>query len=78
MPKKKETKDTRNWCEIQRDACFRDFDNAARDFIWQYQEGGGIRNIHMGDTLRTLQWKYTQGAAMVSAVQALENTLGSK
>lgn len=47
------------------------FKDASTRFVWQSQQGGGIHNIHMLDTIRELNSLYTQIAAHLDALRSL-------
>lgn len=50
----------------------RQFKEASDKFVWQTQQGGGIKNIHMSETIRTLNFLYTDIAAHYDALRSLE------
>lgn len=50
----------------------KEFEEASKNFIWQTQQGGGIKNIHMLDTIRRLNFLYTDIAAHYDAIRSLE------
>lgn len=49
----------------------REFDEAAKNFTWMMQNGGGIKNIHMLDVIRKMNFLYTQIAAHYDALRSL-------
>jgi hypothetical protein len=50
----------------------KEFEEASKNFIWQIQQGGGWKNIHMLDTIRKLNFLYTNIAAHHDALRSLE------
>ena len=50
----------------------RQFKEMSDKFIWQTQQGGGIQNIHMLDTIRALNFLYTDIAAHRDALRSLK------
>lgn len=53
----------------------RRFKETSDNFIWQTQQGGGINNIHMMDTINSLKFLYTDIAAHRDALRSLKVNL---
>ncbi len=59
----------KTWVEVQHDQCLKAFNQQADNFLWMMKDGGGIKNIHMLETLRELEWLYLKGAAYGRAAE---------
>jgi hypothetical protein len=71
--KKKVTYDEAvSFTKFRLDGLERQFKETSDRFIWQTQQGGGINNIHMLDTIRALQFLYLEIAAHRDALRSLK------
>lgn len=72
MTKKIKKINPEDWAKIRLESLERLFKEKSDQFIWQTQQGGGIKNIHMLDTIRDLQMLYLQIAAHHDALRSLK------
>lgn len=49
-----------------------DFAKASEDFMWKTKEGGGVRNIHMGDNIKALLFLYNDIAAHYDLLHSVD------
>lgn len=57
------TENVKSFVQAQADYKQREFNEKAKELIWQLTEGGGSKNIHVLDSLRSLEWAYLTCAA---------------
>ncbi len=73
MKRKKPTLNQRiSFTKFRLECLEKEFEEASKNFIWQTQQGGGLKNIHMLDTIRRLNFLYTDIAAHRDALRSLE------
>lgn len=58
-----------SWLKIQANIKQREFDGKAKELVWQLTEGGGSKNIHVLDTIRSLEWAYLAMSSLKMAVE---------
>lgn len=63
--------DAVDFAKFRLDCLTRQFKTTSERFIWQTQQGGGISNIHMLDTIRELNVLYTDIAVHRDALRSL-------
>ena len=61
-----------DYAEFQLKGLRLDFDKKAKDFCYIIQNGGGILNIHILDTLRDMLWLYTAIHTHTYALETLK------
>lgn len=60
------------WHLVQLGKLYEDFEKYAAQFTHIMKIGGGIKNLHMGDTIRNLQFVYLQIAAHIDAARDIK------
>jgi len=63
---------TETWAEIQSERLEEEFNKAAKDFIWQFQTGGGIKNTFIIDTIKELNQLYWANCGYKSAMNNMK------
>ncbi len=53
----------KTWVAEQLDRSEKEFETKSKELIWQLTEGGGIKNIHIFDTIRSLEFIYLKCGA---------------
>ena len=59
----------KSWMDHEAQRLLREFDEVGKTLIWQLQQGGGVRNIHIANTIRELDRLYWVNAAYQKAVE---------
>jgi hypothetical protein len=72
MKKKVTYKEAVSFTQFRLERLENQFKEASDKFIWQTQQGGGIDNIHMLDTIRALNNLYLDIAAHRDALRSLQ------
>jgi hypothetical protein len=71
MKKKVKLEQTVSFTKYRLERLEAQFKEVSERFIWQTQHGGGINNIHMLDSIRQLNFLYTNIAAHHDALRSL-------
>lgn len=72
MKKKVTYDEALSFIKFRLDGLERQFKETSDRFIWQTQQGGGINNIHILDTIRALNFLYTEIAAHRDVLRSLK------
>lgn len=72
MKKKATYDEALSFVKFRLDSLERQFKETSDRFIWQIQQGGGINNIHMLDTIRALNFLYAEIAAHRDALRSMK------
>jgi len=63
MKSKTKNQSKLSWVQVQAEYKQKEFDEKAKELVWQLTDGGGFRNAHVFDTIRSLEWAYLALAA---------------
>lgn len=63
------------WTEHALNQHKKSFDHNAEQLIWQLKHGGGLKNIHLIDTIRALEASYLVCCAYTRALTDVEYEL---
>ena len=62
-PTKPKNYNKKTWVETQAEYKQKEFDEKAKELIWQLTEGGGSKSLYVLESLRSLEWSYLACAA---------------
>ena len=58
-----------SWMEHESQRLMKEFSEVGKQLVWQLDQGGGIKNIHIADTIRELDRLYWINATYQKAVK---------
>ena len=60
------------WMKIKIEQLEREYKEVSENYVWMVQQGVGLTNIHVLDSLRRLTYLYTTIAAHHDAIRSLK------